>query len=845
MSFQQCLDTIKQAAGRNLSDDELDDLISELQRRQRQKMLARETDNLDEAVLSAADDYAREMAEAALIQKRNAAINLKRRLEAVDFVRSQFKDDPALGIQSLLVGSARSRQGVRRSAAAEQEGLHGMYLAGFVADVEAKGPSHWSLLTSGELDRDIARALWARNRQEPMPVDAPQEAIDIADAIAKWQETARLDLNKAGGWVKKMPGYIVRQSHDMWKIHSAGYEAWRDAILPRLDMERTFDGADPDKFLRGVYTGLASGSHLRTHADAPSGFTGPANIAKKASAERVLHFRSGDDWFDYNQQFGTGSIREAVLRGLEMNAKTTGLMRKMGTNPEANLKRIIDELNEDIVDPKARRSFSEASHPRGRLYNYMAELDGSTRSPVNRIGAQISSIVRSAINMAKLGGALLSQIPDLTFFAAEMRRQTGRGYGSGIPEAAGLIMRGRNRKEFAEINAAIGVFDRGMIGDITSRFSFAEDGLPGTMTKLQQLFFKFNGMTWWTDILRAGAARATSHNLAFHRASTFKELRPELQRMLGHYGIDAGRWDLIRAGATKEADGMPYATPEGLDAVPDDSFARYLESQGTKPTPGRIADLRRDIGDQMRTYFIDRASYAVTEPDALTRAMMQQGTQVGTVYGELLRHIGQFKSFAVAVIQKQFGAEIYGRGSDTLRQALRNGNGEMLGLAQLMLWTTILGYGAMSAKDLVKGRSPRELFDEDDVTGLNRKTIAAAMVQGGGLGIYGDFLFGELKNRHGGGIITTLAGPAASSAQDIFDLVGRIRAGDDAAAAAFRTALNNTPFANLFYTRVAMDYLFLWSIQEALNPGAMKRMEKRIEQENAQTFWLRPSEAVR
>ena len=53
--------------------------------------------------------------------------------------------------------------------------------------------------------------------------------------------------------------------------------------------------------------------------------------------------------------------------------------------------------------------------------------------------------------------------------------------------------------------------------------------------------------------------------------------------------------------------------------------------------------------------------------------------------------------------------------------------------------------------------------------------------------------------------------------------------------------INNTPYANLFYTRAAADYLFLYSVQEALNPGALRRMERRIEKENGQTFLLSPS----
>jgi hypothetical protein len=223
--------------------------------------------------------------------------------------------------------------------------------------------------------------------------------------------------------------------------------------------------------------------------------------------------------------------------------------------------------------------------------------------------------------------------------------------------------------------------------------------------------------------------------------------------------------------------------------------------------------------------------------------MMRRGTQPGTVAGELLRFVGQFKAFPVAILQKSFGRELYGRGYQPgayganpgreLIQAMRSGNGEKLGIAQLMLWTTLFGYGAMATKDLLKGREPRPADDP--------KTWVAAMLQGGALGLYGDFLFGE-ANRFGGGVISSSLGPAAGAIEGGIDLAYRMRDGDDAAAASFRFAIQNTPFANLFYTRTAMDYLFLHSVQEALNPGALRRMERRIEKENAQQFLLRPSQ---
>jgi hypothetical protein len=122
------------------------------------------------------------------------------------------------------------------------------------------------------------------------------------------------------------------------------------------------------------------------------------------------------------------------------------------------------------------------------------------------------------------------------------------------------------------------------------------------------------------------------------------------------------------------------------------------------------------------------------------------------------------------------------------------------------------------------------------------------MAQGGGLGIYGDFLFGEV-NRFGGSFLETVMGPGFNTLSDAADLLMRTRdviltGEDDARAEAIRFLKGNVPFANLFYTQQALDYLVWYQLQETVNPGYLRRMERRTERENDQTFWLRPSDVI-
>jgi hypothetical protein len=182
-----------------------------------------------------------------------------------------------------------------------------------------------------------------------------------------------------------------------------------------------------------------------------------------------------------------------------------------------------------------------------------------------------------------------------------------------------------------------------------------------------------------------------------------------------------------------------------------------------------------------------------------------------------------------------FGREIYGRGYNSLGEYIKYGKGDMLGLAQMILAMTAFGYIAMAAKDLIKGKEPRDP--------TMPQTWTAAMLQGGALGIYGDFLLGQ-SNRFGRNIIDTLVGPTFGVISDLDDLRQRAMRGDDVASSAFRMLISNTPFMNLFYTRIVLDYLILYQIQEALDPGSLRRMERRVEREQGQEFLLAPSEVV-
>ncbi|WP_156925291.1 hypothetical protein [Nitratidesulfovibrio termitidis] len=292
-----------------------------------------------------------------------------------------------------------------------------------------------------------------------------------------------------------------------------------------------------------------------------------------------------------------------------------------------------------------------------------------------------------------------------------------------------------------------------------------------------------------------------------------------------------------------------YVEPERLNKEKAEDFAIRVEKAKAKHADavatweaGRARELdrlRRDLVTDVMGYYADETRYAVLEPDEKTRALMYQGTRPGTVVGEVLRSVLQFKSFS-AVYGQRFLREMRWQQAGHEQRILA----DMPGMVHAVAGSVLMGYVAMTAKDLAKGRQPRDP--------MKPETWMAAAVQSGGLGIFGDYFLG-VKNRFGSEAASALLGPLPTLASQVLPISGQLVRGEFEGAGedALRLGINNTPFINLWYTRGALDYLLLFHIREALSPGTLARSERKLREEYNQTYLqlgpvdLTPSKVVR
>lgn len=771
----------------------------------------------------------------AAIQKRNFLINQKR----VAAIRQQVQEyvDAGLGdegqaLLDILVGSLKNYRRGRMSVDARQKGILADNAGLLLAELERKDLV--DVFRDGALDEEIYVELF-----DGLGKSGNDEARQVAEIIRKVQKNLLDRKNRNGANIGELINYVVRQRHDPNRLRDAGFDKWRDDIMQLLDIDRTFEGMrtpnEQNEFLREAYDHLVTGRFQKVSSvfgedgkvDPLTAFKGPANLAKKLSGSRVLHFKDGKSSHAYAVEYSGKPLINSVIDGISNDAESIGLMEVLGTNPQAMVNRLIDDLR---LEGRAK----------ARVENALKELDGTTRavgaSQKRLLGNDMTSVsasIRALQNMSKLGFATISSFSDIASKATLLQRETGRSFLESYNIAIMDVMRAFNDKQKQEFSYLLGTGIEAFLGSVHSRFG-ADDQLPGRVSKLQQIYFKLNGMQFWNAAQKDGTARILAADLSDAVDKPFSDLGEAQVQTLALYDIDADDLSLFRRVDRKGPDGRKYVFTEMVDDIPDAALDRVVAKRTGRleVTDNMRQQFRDDLKTRIAAYYSDSADAAVPTPGARERAIMNQGLERGTPAGEAIRMFAQFKSFPITFITKGLYRQFYGKRAQ--------GKSGALGLVQLITGMTAMGYVSNATKDILKGREPREVFTEERAL----KGLGEAMTAGGGLGIYGDFLFGEYS-RYGQSFTQTLAGPTFGMIDDLAAIYSTAfingdfgKAGEMAVNDAFRLI----PGQNLFWAKFGIDYLLLYGISEASNPGYTQRLERRMEKEYGSEFFLPPSQ---
>lgn len=816
---QDCFNAAHAASGEKLSREDIEAAFQRVAEYKQSLQLRGEINGLGDKVTAFAEREAERTRIAAAMQRRHAALNILVR-DRLDAAVTGYLDAgmlPKNALLAVLEGTQRGVEGGRNSVHALSQAYEARYIGGLMGQIQAERPHLVKALRDPLMDADIMREMSELKEGGKPGVTGNKDAQYVAKLFSTYAELSRTDLNRFGASVGKLDGWAGAQTHDDMKMIGAGREGWIASILPKLDVGRTFpdvqSASEIEDALSGIYDTLVTGFPNKPTPKEKGQRVTPANLAKSLGKSRVLHFKDAESALAYRSEFGYGNTVSGMIAHLRSASRAAANMEALGPNPEVMFGSLVDGLKRRIKeDPKLSpdqkaTQLSGFTADAGALRHALDISTGLISRPVETNAAKIGSDIRAVQSMAKLGSAIWSSMSDTVTggLASQFR---GSGFIRGFMAQLDGIRRGRPKGEMAEISYLLGEGFDGIIGHIVSPAA-AVDGPVGRLSQLQETFFRLNGLSWWTDIQRAAAGRMISAEMGMRAKAAFSDLPPAYKHLLGLHSINEAKWEAIRKAEFRTVDGKVFVTADRIRDLPDEAV---------KDLGGNPADAKRDLEMSVLKFIADETSYGVIETDARSRRTTTWGTRPGTLAGEGIRFIMQFKGFPVAFSQRVIGRAAFGfRKGAALEQGAHIGT--------MIAGLTMAGYAAMTMKDLTKGYWPPR--DPTDV-----KTWEAAFVQGGAAGIYGDYLFGRV-NRFGSGLAETAMGPALGAAFDLGDLILKARDASISAEEQVKLAdyLNfttqNTPFANLYYIRPALDYLILGSLREIASPGHQRKTERK------------------
>ena len=825
-TINKCFKEVKRLTGDLLPDEQINQILDEAKIKIEENKF-QDLESKTDKIL--AEEIADKLEYDQIVKKRELAENnlkaldtYQKVIDAVDL--SEGKINPIEAVSAILVGMQKFSKITRDSIGAKQQALEDTEITRLVRDINNVSDTAWRDFTDGKMDIEIA------DEMKGLPTGM-KDAKNIAMVLKKFQSDLRLRLNDLGANIGELDDWITKMSHDTEKMGRADIGsrlisdnryAWREYIKSRLDLKRTFKNVNEpvkiNEILDSIFDSLMSGDHTK-YSGADSIY-GTKNITNRLNATRVLHFKNAQARQEYNIKFGEPSLKESIFSVLATSSRNIALMQELGTNPRNTLDKVLSLMKKKYKqsDPKmvAQLNFKTFA-------NQFAELDGSINAVGNQTLAKVGMVVRATGNMGRLGMARITSFGDIAQYMGTTSFQ-GRGLLTGLFESMSGLFRANDKAAMEVLQITTNsISATAFRGNIYG----AADDTWGRMGRLQNTFFTFNGLNGWIASLKSSMALGLSRHYGMLAKTMLSDLSVREQNFLTLYGIDDGKWNMLRSIKTLAVDNKRYMTAESIDDISNDAIINYV---GRKLSQRQIRNFKRDLQLTWKNVLVDQGMHGSPEPDAAVRAITNQGLEKGTPMGETIRFIMQFKSFPISMWKKIIGRELYSYGPNESNLA------KLGGLSSVMLLGTFFGYIAMSTKDMLMGRTPRDP--------KKMGTIMQAFAQGGGAGIYGDFLLSELQNEYGNGIFETALGPTASDVKKLLDMVQSMNEPKKAGKKFMELAEGHTPFLNLYYTKAAYDYLIGYQIKEMLDPGYFDRIKKKHEEKRGQNYFLKPGSII-
>lgn len=823
----ECIAAVTKAIGRDLTSKEATDIEARVRSAMRSEARADpsawQAKTAAEQLELVGEAVAKQLAGEAALKKRRVVLQSA----AIDRLGASISDMRTRGISGLdaldrvIAFHADGKSNVisieSQAKAIERDSLRQM-----LDTLTGSNPKWFGLFENQKGVEDIVRAIFGETN------GVAPEAVKGAKEWASGTAALRERFNRAGGDIGALEDWGLPHHHSQSMVAKAGRDQWVTDTLPLLDREHYFnedgsrmDDAQLTDFLKEAWTSIATGGANKL---TPGGPKGSGMRANRGNESRQIHYKDARAYLEYQKSYGERSLYEVLISHIAGVSKDVGLVETFGPNPDNAFRYWRDSLVQEgkLAEPVNAGKFDERAIRTENLYN---EVAGKTLPVASARLASTFDTVRNWMVGSRLGSAVITSFSDdATLYLT--------GHLNNLPaiklaanELAALNPANRTEERMA-LRAGLA-----MNSLISSLNRFGQQGLGSAFSrKLANTVLRVSGLNAMTEARKRafGVTMLSSLGSVTKEHPRLADLDASDYRILLSKGLTETDWSVWRAAQLEDWSGgnNTMLTPESIYRIPDAKLAEL----------GDPTQLKEQAVTKLLGIVLEEADVAVIEPGATEKIVTGANLQRGTWKGELTRSFFLFKSFPLAMISRHWA-----RG-----MSLPNTGGRAAYIATLLAATTVAGMVSLQIGEVLKGRDPRTL---NPMARGGLRNWMAAMLKGGSLGIYGDFLFSD-ATQHGQSPFATLSGPVLGTVEDVTNLTqGNIMQavqGKDTNAGAemVRFVRGNTPGASLWYAKAALDHLVWNQLAEYYSPGYLAKMRVKAQQDYGQKYWWEPQDVA-
>jgi hypothetical protein len=819
----ECIQAVAQAIGKPLTQVQVRDIEERIRRSMR--TLAR--DDPEWATKSAPQRLQEAGAHAAgelVLEAQKKAQREALTIAAHGRITQFMADQAAAGMEGLdaldrIVAFHADGKANTLSIESQAKAIRNDSLRQILDTLTASNPKWFGLFENHEGIRQVIKGLFG---EEAVP-----EAKKGAELWQTVAEQLRQRFNAAGGDVGKLEDWRYPQHHSQMRVAKAGRETWVTDLMPWINRDKYIreDGQPMSAqeiaaFHGGAWTTIATGGANKLE---PGRAAGSGMRANRGNQSRQIHFKDADSFIAYQQKYGEKSLYEVLVGHIEGVAKDIALVETLGPNADHTFRYFRDTAFKAGAEADATKlgEMKQRAVRSESLYNVVS---GKTLPVASEWLARTFDTLRSWLTASRLGSAVISSFSDDATL-----HLTGKM--NNLPEMR-LIA-----NELSALNPANQLEKRmalraglAMNTFLSTLNRFGQDGLGASFaSKLASTVLRASGLNAITEARKRafGVTMMSSLGAIARDAESLAKLDKTDHRILLSKGITKNDFAVWKLAELEDWGGGndTMLTPDAIYKIPDAKLAEF----------GDPARVREQAATRLLGVVLEETDVAVIEPGAVERAFMGAGLQRGTWKGELTRSFFLFKSFPLAMINRHW-----------VRGMSQPNTGGRIGyLGTLIAATTAIGMVSLQVSQVLAGKDPRNMDVTEGWDGV--RNWIAALLKGGSLGIYGDFLFSETSST-GRSITAQIAGPVIGAGEELFSLTQgnlmQAAAGKDthAGAEVVRFTQSNLPGANLWYLKGSLDHVIFHNMQEYFSPGYLRQMKQRAYRDYGQRYWWEPGD---